>query len=84
MAIHTNPSSSNIKAETYDTTMWRRLIDINITGSFLVAQAVGKQMITSEHGGSIIFIASMSGSVVNYPQEQCKAQTSPCSNPADP
>ncbi|GME65246.1 Short-chain dehydrogenase/reductase SDR [Neofusicoccum parvum] len=63
-------ADSNIKAETYDTEMFRRLIDINLTGSFLVAQAVGKQMIASKQGGSIIFVASMSGSIVNYPQEQ--------------
>ena len=50
--------------------MFRRLIDINVTGSFLTAQAVAREMIKSESGGSIIFIASMSGSIVNYPQEQ--------------
>lgn len=63
-------ADSNIKAETYDTEKFRRLIDINVTGSFLVAQAVGNQMIKSGKGGSIVNIASMSGSVVNYPQEQ--------------
>lgn len=63
-------ADSNIKAETYDTEMFRRLIDINLTGAFLVAQSVGKQMIASKNGGSIILVASMSGSIVNYPQEQ--------------
>lgn len=51
--------------------MFRRLIDVNVTGSFLVAQACGRQMIQAQTGGFIIFIASMSGSIVNYPQEQC-------------
>ena len=50
--------------------MFRRLIDINITGTFIVAQAVGQAMIKANTGGSIINIASMSGTVVNYPQEQ--------------
>ncbi|MCJ1223976.1 hypothetical protein MMC12_000619 [Toensbergia leucococca] len=63
-------ADSNIKAEDYDHEMFRRLIDINVTGSFLVAQACGRQMIAQGNGGSIIFIASMSGSIVNYPQEQ--------------
>ncbi|KAI9673013.1 MAG: hypothetical protein M1817_003177 [Caeruleum heppii] len=63
-------ADSNIKAEEYDATNFRRLIDINVTGSFLVAQACGRAMIQAGNGGSIIFIASMSGSVVNYPQEQ--------------
>jgi len=63
-------ADSNIKAENYDSEKFRRLLDINITGSFLVAQAVGRHMISSGNGGSVVFIASMSGSIVNYPQEQ--------------
>lgn len=66
----TDSLSSNIKAEDYDSEKFRRLIDINVTGSFLVAQACGRAMIAAGNGGSIIFIASMSGSIVNYPQEQ--------------
>ncbi|KAK5720828.1 hypothetical protein LTR15_006790 [Elasticomyces elasticus] len=63
-------ADSNIKAEVYDHEKWRRLLDINITGTFFVAQACGTHMIRSGKGGSIINIASMSGSIVNYPQEQ--------------
>ncbi|KAF2193970.1 NAD(P)-binding protein [Zopfia rhizophila CBS 207.26] len=63
-------ADSNMPAETYDLTRFKKLIDINVTGNFIVAQAVGKYMIKSKTKGSIIFIASMSGSVVNYPQEQ--------------
>jgi len=63
-------ADSNMKAETYDHEKFRRLIDINVTGSFLVAQACANAMIASGKGGSIINIASMSGSIVNYPQEQ--------------
>lgn len=63
-------ADSNIPAETYDPVMFRRLIDINLTGSFLMSQAVGKAMIASGKPGSIVLVASMSGSIVNYPQEQ--------------
>ncbi|PVH78456.1 short chain dehydrogenase reductase [Cadophora sp. DSE1049] len=63
-------ADSNMPAETYDTKKWTRLIDINLTGSFLMAQAVGKHMIDEKKPGSIVFIASMSGGIVNYPQEQ--------------
>lgn len=56
--------------------MFRRLIDINLTGSFLVAQACGRHMIRAGTGGSIVLIASMSGSIVNYPQEQCSYNAS--------
>lgn len=62
--------SSNVPARTYPTEMFRRLIDINVTGTFLVAQAVAQRMIEMKNGGSLIFVASMSGSIVNYPQEQ--------------
>lgn len=59
-----------MKAETYDLDKFRKLIDINLTGTFIVTQAVGNAMIAAKNGGSIINIASMSGTVVNYPQEQ--------------
>ncbi|KAK4105236.1 NAD(P)-binding protein [Parathielavia hyrcaniae] len=63
-------ADSNIKAETYDPAMFRRLIDINLNGSFLMAQAVGRTMMAAGKHGSIVLVASMSGSIVNYPQEQ--------------
>lgn len=50
--------------------MFRRLIDINLTGTFVSAQAVGNAMIKQGSGGSMVFIASMSGHIVNYPQQQ--------------
>ena len=62
--------SSNMKAETYDLDKFRRLIDINVTGTFITTQACGQHMISAGNGGSIINIASMSGTVVNFPQEQ--------------
>ncbi|KAH0550982.1 hypothetical protein GP486_007655 [Trichoglossum hirsutum] len=63
-------ADSNLKAETYEPEKFRRLIDINVIGSFLVAQATARTMIKSGNGGSIVFVASMSGRIVNYPQEQ--------------
>ncbi|KAF4971562.1 hypothetical protein FZEAL_9807 [Fusarium zealandicum] len=63
-------ADSNIKAETYDPAMFRRLVDINLTGSFLMSQAVGRAMMAAGKPGSIVLVASMSGSIVNYPQEQ--------------
>ena len=41
---------------------WKRTIDINLTGSFFVAQAFGRQMI-SQKSGRIINLASKAGSV---------------------
>jgi NAD(P)-dependent dehydrogenase (short-subunit alcohol dehydrogenase family) len=49
-------------AEAISLTAWQRTLDINLTGSFLVAQAVGRRMIASG-GGAIINLASQAGSV---------------------
>jgi sorbose reductase len=49
---------------------WKRTLDINTTGGFLCAQAVAKQMVAQGTGGSIVFVASISGHRVNFPQPQ--------------
>lgn len=59
-----------VHAEDYPAEKFRRVIDINLNGSFLVAQACARHMISQGKGGSMIFIASMSGSIVNWPQPQ--------------
>lgn len=38
---------------------------VNVTGVFVTAQAAAKQMIRFGNGGSIVLIASMSGTVAN-------------------
>lgn len=49
-------------AEELGLAAWTRTIDVNLTGSFLVAQAVGRHMIAAG-GGTIINLASQAGSV---------------------
>lgn len=49
---------------------WRLVIDINLTGVFLTAQAAARVM-KKQGSGSIINTASMSGHIVNTPQPQC-------------
>ena len=51
--------------------MFRHLIDINLTGSFLVSQACARHMISQKTGGSIMFLSSIAGSRVLHPQQQC-------------
>jgi NAD(P)-dependent dehydrogenase (short-subunit alcohol dehydrogenase family) len=63
-------SSSNIPAETYEDDLWEKTMAINLNGAFKMARAVARSMIGNKNPGSIIYIASMSGSIVNYPQEQ--------------
>jgi NAD(P)-dependent dehydrogenase (short-subunit alcohol dehydrogenase family) len=48
---------------------WKRMMDVNLNGVFLVSKAVGRVMIR-QRKGSIINISSMSGLVVNVPQCQ--------------
>lgn len=53
-------------AEEISVSAWQRTLDINLTGSFLMAQAVGKRMIAAKSDGKsrkIINLASQAGSV---------------------
>jgi NAD(P)-dependent dehydrogenase (short-subunit alcohol dehydrogenase family) len=49
----------------YPTETFRRILDVNITGTFLTARAVAKEMHSAKVTGSIVLIASMSGHVSN-------------------
>jgi len=55
---------------------FRLVVDVNLTGEFIMARAAGKIMIEKGIHGSIINMASMSGSIVNVPQWQCSYNTS--------
>jgi sorbose reductase len=48
---------------------FQRIQDTNVTGVFLTAQAAARQMVRQGHGGAIITTASMSGHIVNVPQQ---------------
>jgi sorbose reductase len=49
---------------------FQKVIDVNLTGSFLCAQAVAKYMISQTRGGSIVFTSSISAHHTNFPQPQ--------------
>ena len=49
--------------EEYRIETWREIMGVNIDGMFLMAQAVGKQMVAQGRGGSIIQTASIYGVV---------------------
>lgn len=55
---------------------WRQVIDINLTGEYIVARAAGRVMIEKGIKGSIINMASMSGTIVNVPQWQASYNAS--------
>jgi NAD(P)-dependent dehydrogenase (short-subunit alcohol dehydrogenase family) len=55
---------------------WREVLDINLSGEYIVARAAGRIMIERKIRGSIINMASMSGSIVNIPQWQASYNAS--------
>lgn len=54
---------------------WRRLMSVNLDGVFYGCREVGRHMLDRGHG-SIVNIASMSGSIANTPQPQCSYNAS--------
>ena len=64
--------------DTLDATVdeWKEVININLTGEYIVARAVARAMIERGVKGSIINMASMSGSVANIPQWQASYNAS--------
>ncbi|CRG91285.1 Serine-rich adhesin for platelets [Talaromyces islandicus] len=61
----------NVPAEEYSYERWRKMLDINLDGTFLCAREVGKHMMEKKiKGGSIILVGSICGSVCVKPQKQ--------------
>ena len=55
---------------------WRKVMSVNLDGTFFAAQTFAKGLFASKLQGSAIFISSMSGSVVNVPQNQASYNAS--------
>lgn len=73
--LHNNAASKadNLDAffapfEGYSLDEWRKIMSVNIDGMFLVAQAVGAQMVKQGSGGSIIQTASIYGIMAPDPR----------------
>ncbi len=56
-----------VEDDSYDG--WRKIIEVNLNGTFLSAQAAGKVML-KQGKGSIILTGSMSGCIINIPQRE--------------
>ena len=61
--IEINGDSIDVTAQ-----QWRKVIDVNLTGTFFSAQAFGRGLLEAGLPGSAILVASMSGLIVNVPQ----------------
>ncbi len=55
---------------------WQRVIDINLTGTFLCCQALARTCRAAGHRGAIVNVSSMSAQVVNVPQHQASYHAS--------
>ncbi|GLK65732.1 SDR family NAD(P)-dependent oxidoreductase [Paracoccus kondratievae] len=66
---------SNKPAEDMTDEVWAKVIDVNLNGVFWCCRAFGRAML--EQGtGSIVNVGSMSGFIVNRPQEQANYNAS--------
>ncbi len=63
-----------LDAETMTLAQWQRIVDLNLTAVFLCAQAEARVMLPAGYG-KIINTASMSGHIVNTPQNQSAYNT---------
>jgi NAD(P)-dependent dehydrogenase (short-subunit alcohol dehydrogenase family) len=64
LAVNSAGIANAAPAEEMPLDQWKRVVDVDLTGVFLSCQAEAQAML--EHGrGSIVNIASMSGSIVN-------------------
>ena len=66
---------SNHPAETMADEVWRKVIDVNLNGLFWCCRTFGKSMLANG-GGSVVNVGSMSGVIVNRPQEQANYNAS--------
>lgn len=56
---------------------FKKVLDVNVTGSFLVAKHTARLMRDAKNSGSIVFVASMSGQIANrvWPSSTSKCST---------
>ena len=56
-------SSSGATAEDVADDTWRRVLDVNLNGTFWCARAAGRAMIDAGHGGRIVLIGSINSRI---------------------
>jgi NAD(P)-dependent dehydrogenase (short-subunit alcohol dehydrogenase family) len=61
---------SETPAEGVSDEHWLNVIDVNLNGTFWCCRAFGKHMLAAQ-AGTIVNVGSMSGFIVNKPQQQC-------------
>lgn len=51
------------RAERHDVDAWRDILDVNLTGSFLMTRAASSALL--EHGGAVVMISSVTGRIAS-------------------
>jgi sorbose reductase len=59
-----------------DQATWQKVIDVNLTGTFLTCQAFGRRCRDEAVPGVIVNVSSMSAQIVNVPQHQASYHAS--------
>lgn len=67
-AINNAGIANTYPAEEISSKDFKKVVDINLNGVFLTAQATARQMIKEGKAGSIVNTASMSAHIINTPQ----------------
>ncbi len=62
--------TENYNAVDYPIDRMRKLWAVNVDGTYLFAINIAKHLMERKAPGSMVFIGSMSGSIVNVPQPQ--------------
>lgn len=62
--------TENFEAINYPLDRVRKLWGVNVDGTYLFAISVAKHLMERKAKGSMVFIGSMSGAIVNVPQPQ--------------
>ncbi|RYP42737.1 hypothetical protein DL768_010275 [Monosporascus sp. mg162] len=62
--------TENFQAIDYPIDRMRKLWNVNVDGTYLFATGVAKHLMGRNSPGSMVFIGSMSGAIVNIPQPQ--------------
>lgn len=60
----------NFDAINYPVDRLKKLWNVNVNGTYFFATAVARHLMERKAPGSMVFIGSMSGNVVNVPQPQ--------------
>ncbi len=62
--------TENFEATAYPIDRMRKLWAVNVDGTYLFATAIARHLMERKAKGSMVFIGSMSGAIVNVPQPQ--------------